>query len=70
LDAKEQPKLASDKQLNLIDSLLKKKVSEKWSFDTLYENLKNKIGAKNDIENWTVTEAKKAIDILQTKASA
>jgi hypothetical protein len=70
LDAKEQPKLASDKQLNLIDSLLKKKVSEKWSFDTLYENLKNKVGAKNDMENWTVMEAKKAIDILQTKASA
>jgi hypothetical protein len=70
LDAKEQPKLASDKQLNLIDSLLKKKVSEKWSFDTLYENLKSKVGAKNDMENWTVMEAKKAIDILQTKASA
>jgi hypothetical protein len=70
LDAKEQPKLASDKQLNLIDSLLKKKVSEKWSFDTLYENLKSKIGAKNDMESWTVMEAKKAIDILQTKASA
>jgi hypothetical protein len=70
LDAKEQPKLASDKQLNLIDSLLKNKVSEKWSFDTLYENLKNKVGAKNDMENWTVMEAKKAIDILQTKASA
>jgi hypothetical protein len=70
LDAKEQPKLASDKQLNLIDSLLKKKVSEKWSFDTLYENLKSKVGAKNDMESWTVMEAKKAIDILQTKASA
>jgi hypothetical protein len=70
LDAKEQPKLASDKQLNLIDSLLKKKVSEKWSFDTLYENLKNKVGAKNDMENWTVMEAKKAIDLLQSKVES
>jgi hypothetical protein len=70
LDAKEQPKLASDKQLNLIDSLLKKKVSEKWSFDTLYENLKSKVGAKNDMENWTVMEAKKAIDLLQSKVES
>jgi hypothetical protein len=70
LDAKEQPKLASDKQLNLIDSLLKKKVSEKWSFDSLYENLKNKIGAKNDMESWTVMEAKKAIDLLQSKVES
>ncbi|ULT55431.1 ERF family protein [Neobacillus drentensis] len=70
LDAKEQPKLASDKQLNLITNLLNKKVTEKWSFDTLYQNLKGKVGADNDMENWTMSEAKKAIDILQAKTES
>lgn len=72
LDAKEQqgPKLASDKQLNLITNLLNKKVTEKWSFETLYQNLKGKVGTEADMESWTVMDAKKAIDILQNKVSA
>jgi hypothetical protein len=57
-------KLASDKQLNLITDLLKKKVTEKWSYEQLYQHLKQQIGTTKEIEEWTVSEASKAIEIL------
>jgi hypothetical protein len=63
-------KLASEKQLNLVTNLLKKNVNEKWSFDALYQNLKQRIGTQNDMENWNISEASKAIEILQNKQGA
>lgn len=63
-------KQASEKQLNLVNSLLKKKIDDKWSYDALYSNLKQKIGTTKDIENWSVGEASKAIEILQGGKSA
>jgi hypothetical protein len=57
-------KLASDKQLNLIIDLLKKKVTDKWSYEQLYQRLKQQIGTEKEIEEWTVSEASKAIEIL------
>jgi hypothetical protein len=60
-------KQASDKQLNLVTNLLKQKVNEEWSFDRLYQHLKEQIGTQSEMENWTVSEASKAIEILQGK---
>jgi hypothetical protein len=62
-------KQASEKQLNLVNSLLKKKISDKWPYDTLYANLKQKIGTTKEIENWSVGEASKAIEVLQSKGA-
>lgn len=63
-------KLASDKQLDLVSNLLKKKVNEKWSYEALYQNLKEKLGTTNDMENWSIGDASKAIEILQNKKGA
>jgi hypothetical protein len=63
-------KLASDKQLNLVNTLLKKKVNDKWSFDALYANLKEKVGTSKEMEKWNISEASKAIEILQAKQGA
>jgi hypothetical protein len=63
-------KLASDKQLNLVNNLLKKKVNDKWSFDALYANLKEKVGTSKEMEKWNISEASKAIEILQAKQGA
>lgn len=60
--------LATDKQLNLVTNLLKKNVSEKLSFEDLYKHLKQKMGIEKDMEQWTVQEASKAIEILQGKS--
>lgn len=62
-----QEKLASDKQLNLVTNLLKKNVTEKFTFDDLHEALKQKVGTNKDMEHWTSQEASKAINILQNK---
>jgi hypothetical protein len=62
-------KQASEKQLNLVNSLLKKKINDKWSYDALYTNLKQKIGTTKEIENWSVGEASKAIEVLQNKGA-
>lgn len=59
--------LASENQLNFIDNLLKKKVSNEWSFDRLYQHLKSQMNIDRDMENWTASEASKAINILQPK---
>lgn len=63
-------KLASEKQLNLVTNLLTEKVTEKWSFEALYQNLKEKVGTQKDMENWNISEASKAIGILQNKQGA
>lgn len=60
-------KLASEKQLNLITNLLKKNVSEKFSFEDLHLALQQKLGVDKPMEQWTSEEASKAIKILQNK---
>ena len=74
LDAKQgtqskQPNgaLASEKQLDLVNNLLKKKVGGEWTYDRLYQALKEQVGTESEIENWTKSEASKAIEILQGK---
>lgn len=61
---------ASEKQLNFIDSLLKRKVSDKFPKETLYANLKERIGTQEDMENWTADMASKAISILNGQKGA
>jgi hypothetical protein len=58
-------KKATDKQLTLINKLLKdvaklKNIDQK----TAYETLKARIGAANEIENFTMSEASRAIEYL------
>ncbi|MGF9893337.1 ERF family protein [Priestia megaterium] len=60
-----QKKSASEKQIGMIKSLLKGKVSEKYTYDQLLDNLKKRIGATKDIDQWTSSEASKAIGVLQ-----
>lgn len=64
VDERNHQKLATNKQLDLITNLIKKNVSQKYSFDDLYQHLKQKIGTKKEMEEWTVEEASKAISIL------
>ena len=58
-------KLATDRQLNYITNLLKKNVSDKYSWEDLYNILKQKMGIYKEMEEWTVSEAGRAIKILQ-----
>lgn len=58
-------KKASEKQLNYVDNLLNKNVSEKYSKQELYEHLKKKMNTDVDMENWTSQQASQAIKILQ-----
>lgn len=60
-------KLASENQLNYIDSLLNKKVSEKYPKEALYQHLKQQMGTDKDMEHWTAAEASRAIEILTGK---
>ncbi|WP_346207648.1 ERF family protein [Caldifermentibacillus hisashii] len=60
-------KLASEKQLNLITSLLKNNVNDKYGFEDLHNLLKQKLGTDKNMEHWTSQEASKAINILQSK---
>ena len=60
-------KLASEKQLNLITNLLKKNVSEKFSFEDLHLVLQQKLGVDKPMEQWTSDEASRAIKILTNK---
>lgn len=62
-------KTASDKQLNLVNSLLKKKVTPEHPLDVLYAGLKKRLGTQEDMENWTQQQASKAIEILQPKGA-
>ncbi|GIP63328.1 hypothetical protein J32TS6_18830 [Virgibacillus pantothenticus] len=56
---------ASDKQLNYVNSLLKKSVNEKHDYDSLYKHLKQTMQTNQDMENWTSQQASQAIKILQ-----
>lgn len=56
---------ASEKQLNFIDSLLNKNVSDKYSKQDLYEHLKKKMNTTVEMENWTSQQASQAIKILK-----
>ena len=67
VDERNHQKLATNKQLDLITNLIKKNVSQKYSFDDLYQHLKQKLGTKKEMEEWTVEEASKAIEILMGK---
>jgi len=58
-------KLASENQLNYIDSLLNKKVTEKYPKEVLYQHLKQQMGTDKDMEHWTAAEASRAIEILR-----
>lgn len=60
-------RLATDRQLNYIDSLLKKKVTKDYNLEDLYKILKQKLGTEKEMEEWTFYQAKKAIEILTGK---
>ena len=62
---KQQGQKASEKQLNFIDNLLEKNVTEKFDKQTLYEHLKKKLNTTVEMENWTSQQASQAIKILQ-----
>jgi ERF superfamily len=58
-------KLASDKQLNLIDTLLNDVAKVHGiSKEEAYKTLKVRLGTEKEMEHFTVSEASKAIDIL------
>jgi len=58
-------KLASDKQLNLIDTLLDDVAKVHGiSKEEAYKTLKVRLGTEKEMEHFTVSEASKAIDIL------
>lgn len=61
----QQANKASEKQLNFIDQLLNKNVTEKYDKQTLYEHLKKKMNTTVEMENWTSQQASQAIKILQ-----
>lgn len=60
-----KPSKASSKQLDLVDKLLNKKVTEKHTKEQLYQHLKNTLKTQTDMENWTSQQASQAIKILQ-----
>ncbi|WP_200415979.1 ERF family protein [Virgibacillus salexigens] len=66
-----QKKPATDKQLNYVNKLLAdmEKSSDKTK-DELYQVVKNRMGTKEDMENWAFEDASKAIKILTNKKSA
>lgn len=66
-NAAESAPKATDKQLNYIDSLLNKRVSEKYTKEALYQHLKQQMGTTKDMEDWTAEEASLAISILTGK---
>lgn len=63
------PSQASEKQLKLVENLLKKKVTGEWTFEKLHQHLKTQVGTEKNMENWSKSEASKAIEILQGAAS-
>lgn len=56
---------ASDKQLDFVDKLLNKSVSEKYSKEQLYNALLKKMNTKTEMKDWTGAQASQAIKILQ-----
>ena len=63
------PSQASEKQLKLVENLLKKEVNGEWTFEKLHQHLKTQVGTEKNMENWSKSEASKAIEILQGAAS-
>lgn len=57
---------ASDKQLNLVNDLIKS-ISKKHDMteQQLYQGIKKRLNINEDMENWTSQQASKAIGILQ-----
>jgi hypothetical protein len=63
-------KKASDKQLDTVNSLLKKKVSDKFNEQQLYDLLKERIKTDKEMKDWTVDEASRAIKFLTSNSAA
>lgn len=61
---------ASESQLNFLNKLIQGKVSDKYSYEDLHAHLKNKLETQNNVENFTKSEASKAIELLQDKQKA
>lgn len=55
---------ASNKQLDYIDNLIKKKETKEHTWVVLYEGLKKRMQTDVDMENWTQQQASQAIKIL------
>lgn len=58
-------KLANDKQLNFVDSLLNKKVNEKYSKDDLFQHLTKQLDLPQEMTQWTSSQASQAIEKLK-----
>jgi hypothetical protein len=58
---------ATEKQLKAIDTILKEKINDKWSYDSLFENLQKQVGTQKELKSFTFKEASKALDILKKK---
>lgn len=56
---------ATNNQLNFIDNLLNKKVTEKHTKEHLYDELKKRMNVSIDMEDWTSQQASQAIKILK-----
>lgn len=56
---------ASEKQLNFVNKLIKGKVTNKFNEQQVYELLKERTNITNEMENWSASEASKAIKFLQ-----
>lgn len=63
-------KQATDKQLDTVTNLIKKKVSDKFNEQQLYELLKERIKTDKEMKDWTVDEASRAIKFLTSNSAA
>lgn len=59
-------KKASSKQLDYVDKLIRKHVTDKLSWQDVYNLLKERMNTTTDIEDWTAQQASQAIKILQS----
>lgn len=64
-DKPETPSKASTKQLDFVDSLLKKNVSDKFTKEQLYQVLLKKMNTTVEMKDWTPSQASQAIKVLQ-----
>jgi hypothetical protein len=63
-NTKQETQKASNKQLDYIDNLIKKKETKEHTWVVLYEGLKKRMQTDVDMENWTQQQASQAIKIL------
>jgi len=63
-------KQATDKQLDTVTNLIKKKVNDKYNEQQLYELLKERIKTDKEMKDWTVDEASRAIKFLTNNSAA